>query len=227
MNLGAWRHSRRLWLVLFLGTLVLAHAPLLRIATTALTVQDALPQKASAVLVSSGDDRYRIAADWVQRGTVSKILLPTPLPGRNVAMGIIPSDDVLSRKHLHAIGIPDSAFEHLENVGFRGDWRDIRLLGCWLIEHPNATVIVLCGQLESRRTRYLLDRLLSKGDASRVYVHGIPSRTFEEHRWWSSRAGARQVFSSLLGSAYDRSVGEDRQEPITWDIDAYERGLTP
>jgi hypothetical protein len=56
-------------------------------------------------------------------------------------------------------------------------------------------------------------------------VQGLPSLAYDERLWWRSRSAAVRLFNSLLSLAYARGVGEDLDEPVTWDADAYVRGM--
>jgi hypothetical protein len=213
------------WLAVFVVALVLLHAPLLRSCTQLVSVQERLPPHVDAVLIYEGDDRHAAAAQWIKSGFAKTILLPRRLAERNVAFGIIPPRDLFDRSQLLALQIKDESIHYLDGEGPLGEWRFLRLLGTWLNNHPGSQAVVLCKKFDSRRVRHAIGRVLPVTDSQRVHVKGLPSLDYDDRYWWRSRRGAVDMFDSLLAQAYARCVGEDQDEPISWDVDAFEKGL--
>jgi len=216
---------RRWWLLAIPLSMLVFYAPLLRCCTILAVVHEPLPAQVEAVLIEGGDNRHDVAAGWVKSGFARTILLARRMADRNVASGVVPPEDFFTREKLLELEVPDRAIQCLDDERPRGQWRFVRLLGVWLRDHPGAKVVVLCDQFESRLTRYALDRVLPGGDAQRVYVHGLPSLAYDERVWWRSRPAAVNLFDSVLSLAYARGVGEDPDEPVTWSVDSYEKGI--
>jgi len=205
--------------------LFLFYSQLLRLFTQLVTIQEDLPSRVDAVLVFEGDDRHAMAARWVNSGYAGQALLQRRSPERNVLMGVLPPRDFLDRKKLLELDVNETSIQCLDDDRSRGEWRHLRLLDKWLREHPEAKVVILCERFDSRWTRFAVSRVLSPQDAKRVFVHGLASLAYDERTWWRSRRGAVQLFESCLEQAYVRWAGEDPDEPVTWDLDAFERGL--
>jgi hypothetical protein len=189
--------------------------------------EERLPDRVSAVVVYSGENQHAVAAQWLDSRRADMLLLPRPVPTRNVQAGIVAPSDVYSRNKLLQLHVSEPAIRTLEDPHQVGEWKYARLLKEWLAEHPEKTTVVLCRRLDSRRTRYSLNQVLSSAEARRVYVLGLPSLDYDEQRWWRSRAGAVNLFQAGLDLVYARLHGEDVDPPVSWDVDAFERGLQP
>jgi hypothetical protein len=222
MRLFKWRWW---WLLAFPLVTLVFHASLLRYCTKLAIIDEPLPAHVEAVLIEGGDNRHDFAATWVKSGFAKTILLARPMADRNVASGVVPPEDFFDRQTLLELEVPEEAIQCLDDERLRGQWRFARLLGVWLRDHPGAKVVVLCDQFESRLTRYALNRVLPGEDAQRVAVHGLPSLAYDERLWWRSRLATINLFNSVLSMAFARRVGEDPDEPVTWDVDAYEKGI--
>jgi hypothetical protein len=205
--------------------LAVLHAPILRLSTRLVSVQEPLPGQVDAVFLYSGDNRHAVAARWFKSNHAHTILLPRRLATRNVALGIVPPRDVFSRQALLELAVEDGAIHGLENPQPRGEWRFARLLDEWLQDHSMASVVVLCDNFESRYVRYVMNAVLSDTDSQRVYVLGLPSSAYDEQNWWRSRRGAVSMFESLMQEVYARCAGEDEDDPVTFDVDAMEESL--
>jgi hypothetical protein len=148
--------------------------------------------------------------------------LPRRFPDRNQTLGILEPFDVYSRQTLIQLGVPENAIETLDNHDQFGEWKYVRLLRTWLEQHPEATAVVFCDRFHSRETRYAIRHVLTANQRHRVQVYALPSRSYDEQRWWRSRRGAVDYFNALIGLMYASCVGEDPDQPLTWNVDDFE-----
>ncbi len=177
-----------------------------------------------AVFEDNGDGCYDKAAKLYHEDESCRILLIEPDAEHVVRIGIKPSFEARSRRVLLSRGVPNKAVAVL--AGGAGDrWKETRLLGNWLKDHPDVHVLVPVSQFNSRRCRYILDSVLEPADAARVEVFALTDRRYDETDWWKSRRGVKDFLFAYLSLAYARCIGEDRAKPEPWNPDDYERTL--
>lgn len=223
---GRVRRLRRfaLWAVSGgVAVLVCFHQPLLTYVAQRLIVE----QRRShfdRVVVYGGEGRFDEAAAEIQGGTAAGVLLLEEEPIRPVRLGILPSSITSARQALTARGISDAVITDV--LGPQHTRREAaRQLGDWLRERPDLHVQFLCRQLESAGWRDVLDSELEASVAQRIFVQGLPDRSYEESRWWRSRSGVRAVCLEYIGRLYE-ILGEGervRREP--WNPDAFAEAL--
>jgi hypothetical protein len=105
-------------------------------------------------------------------------------------MGVLTSFEELSRRELHKRGVPLSAITVLDSAGC-DDWSTAQALQTWLIAHPDASCMILCGQFRSGVLRHALNKVMKPEIASRLRIRGLPDQLFDETNWWMSRNGIR------------------------------------
>ncbi len=219
-----WWRRRRAWCVLLLVSLILFHGPLLRSVHGLLTHQDKLV-RADAVVIVDGDFRHERAAELIQKRMADKILLVAARPRRTVSHGILPARDKIDLDRLVKLGVDETRIAVIGAAAERMEWRSARALQTWLPTSPDARAIVICSRHDSRRTRYIFNRILGPEQAHRVFVLGIPSGRYDEASWWYSRDGWKSVFGAYLALLYAWFRGEDEIAPLDWDLDQFEKQL--
>ena len=177
-----------------------------------------------AVFEDSGDGCYDKAAKLYHEDESRRILLIEPDTEHVVRIGIKPSFEARSRRVLLSLGVPNKAITLLAG-GASDSWKEVRLLGNWLKDHPDARVLVPVSRFSSRRYRYILDSVLEPVEAVRVEVFALTDRRYDETDWWKSRCGVKGFLFACLSLTYARCIGEDRTKPEPWDPDDYERTL--
>lgn len=150
------------------------------------------PHAVDYVLVLNGDPETRpfAAAALVHAGLAKKVLLThqqLALESNNVQSGGTLSEFELTRQVLLARGVPAPAIQVLPGeIGSSHD--ELKKLAGFLTEHPEATATVVTNGFHTRRSRWVLGRLL--GDrANAVSFVGVPRDGVEASHWWRSKTG--------------------------------------
>lgn len=150
------------------------------------------PRVVDYVLVLNGDPETRpfAAAALVHAGLAKKVLLThqkLALESNNVQTGGTLSELELTRQVLLARGVAASAIAELPGeIGSSYD--ELKKLAAFLNEHPESTATVVTNGFHTRRSRWVLRRLL--GDhADAVSFVGVPRDGVDDAHWWRSKAG--------------------------------------
>jgi hypothetical protein len=215
---------RRCWVLLFL-LLAAFHAPILRLAAWQLTA-DAAVGTHEVALVLSGDHRLQTAAELYSTERVKAVWLIKEPPDYLVTEGIVPSPAEVSVRELAALGIPHGQIEVLAGRTSRELADVVRLLKTRMETSPQTRVLAICGRLEGRHVRLVLDRVLEERLAAQVTVMGIPHDEIDLRNWWRSRKAIKLVFSNFceLGITAIAGIAPDPPRPLV-DPDQLEREL--
>jgi hypothetical protein len=199
------------------------HGAILR-GMASVLVADQGQQDAKFVLVVDGDRRYDAAAALYREDPSRRVVLIEPYPTRLVQVGALPSFEAISRRELHARGVPEEAVTVIPGKA-RTAWEETRLLRSWLKEHPDAQLLLLCDRFGSSYRRHVLDSTLPAGEAARVRILALPDRRYDETNWWKSRRGAKEWLVGLTTLVYASCRGEGRLCCEQWNPDDYENDL--
>jgi hypothetical protein len=190
-------------------------------------VKDQPVEPADAVVLMASSGPYQTLpfdelADFQRNSLVRRILLIEDRSSRIVRLGIVPTVEVILRRELRTRGVPEDA---LETLAYTDDYPSgVHCLRDWLQENPDSRVTLLCGELHSRTTAWVLGTVLEPEQIERVRVRPVPDTRFTTANWWHSRQGIVHLFGEyvvlLHTMAFDASVKE-RQ----WDPDEYEQNL--
>jgi len=180
----------------------LFHAPLFRGLASPLIVDQTTDDFDVICLLGDvkgpdGDRCYDVAGDLFPKNPADKILIVAPPPDRVVEAGALPSFETISRRELAARGVPRESITILRSRRL-DDWASAEALDGWLRDHPESSVLLLCGQFHSARVRAVLDDALDPARAARVRVRSLPDRRFDQTNWWRSRCGVRELGKSWL-----------------------------
>ncbi len=213
--------SRVALLLLLLA--VLFHAPALRLAASAMVV-DEPGAAADAVVVVNGDRCVEVAADLVRQGRVRSVILIESYPRRLERYGILQLRVERTRSELLARGVPESAIVVLDGQT-RDGWEAARRLGRWLDSNPDRRVTVLRERFQGRYQHRIIDAVLDESAAARVSYRGLRDRRFDETDWWQSRVGIKEFLGSALDLASAVMLGQRPPATDWWNPDDYERQL--
>ena len=205
----------------------LFHAPLLRGLANFLVV-DEPTRSVDYICVTSwgyrpdGDRCYDVAGELHRKNPSCRILLIEPNHSRLVQIGAVKSFASVSQRELGSRGVPSEAISILRCEPWN-DWATARALADWLRDHPNNSVLLLCGQFRSAQARHTLDAVLHRAEAARVRVRALPSRQCDETDWWTSRRGYLEFGDHWLMRIQNRLGGGDAMQPPERNAEQYER----
>jgi hypothetical protein len=208
------RRRRRLWFAgLAIGGLAvyLARAPLLVGLAGVLVTEGTVPAN-SVVVALDGNRSHAVAANALQTGQASAVLVYDRRPNRLVQRGLLPSVRERSREMYAAVGIDNSRQEQLEGTVAGLDDLIQRLSSGNAVD--GATLVVLvCDEYRTRWLRRRVDRLLDEEAAQRFVVVGAQDTGVDRDGWWHSPVGRRVVITewcrllaSLATSPADQSL---------------------
>jgi uncharacterized SAM-binding protein YcdF (DUF218 family) len=148
------------------------------------------PRRVDFVLILNGDPETRpFAAAAMVKACLAKTVLLThqqlTLESGNVQSGGTLSEFELTRQVLLARGVSANDIEVLPGeIGSSFD--ELKKLGEFLDDRPEATVAVVTNYFHTRRSRWVLRRLLGQR-ADKVSFVGVPRDKVDERRWLCSR----------------------------------------
>lgn len=173
---------------------------------------------------SDGPGSWEAAAELYAANKVRRIVLFDNREDRLVETGVVPSFETLIRDRLGPRGTPAEAFATTRSDGF-DDWARARAIRAWIVEHPKATLLVLCGRFHSAHLRHAIDTLLDPDAASRVGVLGMPNQGCDETNWWTSRAGVKAFGFAWLRRIHGWLLAGGCEPPTAVGADQYERDV--
>src|SRR5262249_21751620 len=133
-------------------------------------------------------------------GQVPRILLIERRIRRLQRLGILPSEVDSATRQLRKLGVPEDALVILPGQAV-DDWAALRQVGDWLSSHPDAKLTLICDSFGSRRLSYIIHHVLG-ADASRVRLHPLVKRHYNQTDWWQTRAGVNTVAMAYLRLGY-------------------------
>jgi len=169
-----------------------------------------------------GDGCYDRAARQYREDGSCHLLMIGARANRLVEVGVVPDFESITRIELKKRGVPDGAMTAVGRT-FETAWEEAHALAAWLDEHPSAEVLLLCSCFRSRRSRLILDTVLSPHDAARVRILALRDRRYDETNWWKSRLGMKNLFSAYVCLIFAWCQGEDVPDRPDWNPDGYER----
>lgn len=211
--------SRRLWLVVVLAAVAGFHPAILP-SCAWLLITDQRYASVDGLVIASGDGRYDLASAWVHGAPHRRVLLIHDRPERIVELGIQPSTAELARRELVSQRVSDEQIEVISTKS--GNWNLFGLLADWMEEHPDTRVAVLCERFASHDMRLRIDAVVASDAARRIDIWALPDRRYDEHNWWRSRTGIRQVVLRSIAFAYTWCQGGASDPPETLTIEQYE-----
>ena len=169
-----------------------------------------------------GDWCFDEAARLAREKPQCHILLIESGRTRLVEIGVLPSFESLCRDELETQGVPPQDISVVHGDGY-DDWSTARAIRTWLADHPNATLLVLCGRFHSAHFQHALDTTLDTGRAACVCVRGLHNRRYDETDWWKSRTGIKAFGYGWLRYLHGWLANRNQQPPVHRNADDYER----
>lgn len=156
------------------------------------------PAQADYVMVLAGERNVRpcVAAALVNVGLARKVLVAHIRASADAEDHISPPVHEVIRSVLCRRGV------HKDDIRILGrqaasTYDEARVLAEFLDSEPDARVIVVTNNFHTRRSRWILDRVL--GDRARqVSVVSAPAYGFGLDDWWQTESGAGTVLAEYL-----------------------------
>jgi hypothetical protein len=210
LNVGA--RQRRAAILVVLVSVVAAivavpsvREPVLRAAGWALVVNE--PLMATDVIVISADSEGAgalQAADLVKSGIAARVAVFTDPPRREdlefIRRGLQYEDGAARQiRQLRWLGVTDVVQIPIPESGTEAEGQ---VLPLWCDQHQLRSLVFLAARDHSRRTRRILNRIMS-GHQTRVSVQSASYSNFDPDRWWESRGGIRTEIVELQKLVWD------------------------
>lgn len=160
------------------------------------------PQPAEYVVVLGGDVNTRpfVAAALVRAGLARLVLVSHVGRLPDAPPRLLPPEEELARQILIQKGVPPKQVRPLGRDN-RTTYDEARALAEFLRSAPPGRVLIPTSAFHTRRTRWVLRRIL--GDkAEAVSLVSIPPETFRMHSWWRTEEGFRTVIGENLKLAF-------------------------
>jgi hypothetical protein len=158
------------------------------------------------VLLHQSNAFYEEAARLYRADIATKILVIEKPSTRLEQLGIYRPGELASAR-LALRGIPP-ALQAVLPCNDRRAWSFARALQAWLIDHSDSRLILICNRFESRRARFILDRVLAREDRDRVRVVSLKDPLFDESNWWNRKEGATALFNNYVALGYSYLNGD-------------------
>lgn len=180
-------------IVILIGLVYLARAPLLRVAGNYWIKSD-VPANVDAIVILSDDnfnaDRAARAADLYRDGWAPRIIAS----GRRLRSYFSVAD--LMQHDLELRGVPKQAV-----VPFPHDAPDtleeLRGIRQFVGQHGWKHVMIVTSNYHTRRTRYLCEHVFPAD--VHVLVVAAPDHDYDPDSWWRTRIGIKTFFHEFVG----------------------------
>jgi uncharacterized SAM-binding protein YcdF (DUF218 family) len=171
-----------------------------------LVVEDALPERADAIVVLAGSPAARTmeAAAIYAKGIAGRVILTRERrPPAELALarrGIAtPQPHEEARRYLVALGVPPEAILVLHGRAHSTD-SEARLIAAWACREGHRALVLVTSPSHTRRARAIVRRAL--GPDVTVAVRPAREDFFPEHGWWQHRPAAKLVLSEYQKLAH-------------------------
>lgn len=180
-------------IIVLLGLLYIARAPLLRLAGNYWIKSD-VPANVDAIVILSDDnftaDRAARAADLYHDGWAPRVVGS----GRRLRPYMSIAD--LMQRDLESRGVPKQAvipFAH-DAPNTLAELKDIR---GFVDQHGWKRIMVVTSNYHTRRTRYLCEHVFAAD--VHVLVVAAPDHDYDPDSWWKTRKGLKIYFHEFAG----------------------------
>lgn len=160
------------------------------------------PQPAEYVVVLGGDVNTRpfVAAALIRAGLARAALVSDVAILPDAPPRLFPPEEELARRILILKGVPPERIVRLGRDN-RTTYDEARALAEFLRSAPPGRVLIPTSAFHTRRTRWVLRRILGeKADA--ISMVSIPPEMFHMEAWWRSDEGFRTVTGENLKLAF-------------------------
>ncbi len=160
------------------------------------------PQPAEYVVVLGGDVNTRpfVAAALIRAGLARVVLVSHLGVLPDAPLRLLPPEEELARQILIQKGVPPEQVRPLGRNN-RTTYDEARALAGFLRSAPPGRVLIPTSAFHTRRTRWVLRRILGT-EADALVMVSIPPETFSMDSWWQSEEGFRTVIGENLKLAF-------------------------
>ncbi len=182
-----------LFLACFIFAVYLVRHPLMRLAGNYWVIDDG--PAASDAIVILGDDNYEgdranRAAEVLRQGWAPRIIASGRYLRPYASIAQLEQHDLIQR------GVPASAIVLLQHRA-NDTLQEGQAIGQFISAHGWKRILVVTSNYHTRRTRYILARVLPAGTVLRVL--SAPDVNYDPDSWWQTRRGAKIFFHESVG----------------------------
>ena len=186
-----------------------------------LLIVDQPLETADYILVIDGDGRFDVVADMLRRQVATGVLLIEDRHTSLVESGVDVRRDQIARRELIKRGVPASSITLIPGESWN-DWERAERLKGFLVDH-DGQVVVLDDRFATRRLRRVLDCELGE-QSQRVMVRGLAYHDHDEHNWWKSRGGCKDLFSAFVEGGHAALFGRPSEvDMVKWTVDSLDQ----
>lgn len=193
------------WLLAAVGGFILIgyvfRAPLLTGLAKAWVVNERVTKADAIVILGGGvENRPFVAARLFHDDVAPKVLYMDVKLGPAEELGVVPSEEELTRRILLRNNVPESAMQVIgSNVASTYD--ESRAVRAW-IKQTGATSIILTTELfHTRRARWIFRREL-RDTPVKIYVVAVDPVRYKINDWWRNEEGLIQFQNEIIKSIY-------------------------
>jgi uncharacterized SAM-binding protein YcdF (DUF218 family) len=188
-------------LAVLLGAAWLFRAPLLTGLAKAWIVDEPL-NNADAIVILGGHPELRAveAARLYHQGLAPRILYMDVKLSPISEMGIIPSEQEVTRRLLLTNGVPESALSAI-GQSVSNTYEESRAVRDWMEQTGLHSIIIPTDLAHTRRVRWIFHRELG-GMQAQVRIHAVHTKEFGVNDWWRHEDGIIAFQNEFLKSAY-------------------------
>ncbi len=210
------------------GLAFVFHAPLLRLFIRPITRMDKVnPQANNLVLFRSCRHSARAfdyARDFIAKDSAHRLLVLHDYARRSEAIGAEPSFVNVSLEMLLERGIPRDRIELLGDGTNITTTEKMATITAWLSSHPDESLLAMVDALKSGRVVTVANCTLTKEHRQRLSILGFELNKADNHIWWKSRSGLKDVLRGQLWLIHYCLFGELRPD-TSWNPDDFEKEL--
>jgi uncharacterized SAM-binding protein YcdF (DUF218 family) len=189
--------------VLFLGSVYLARFKIFEAAGAFLVIDDGRDRSDAIFLLNGGlSHRPKHAAELLAEGLAGKVIIARAESSMSVAMGLTTNTTDVSIGIMKKLGVSsDQIVELWFPGGVTSTFDEARALRGYLRSHPLRRVTVVTSEMHSRRSRWVMKRVLSDSPVE-IKMSAVADPKYTARNWWKNEDGLINCQNEYLKLGY-------------------------